>query len=302
VGQRLEVLWDVEADDGKQTMQWFACTLKGATSVRHSIVTTPSTSTNTAETATASTKEVPVPETETSEAAFPKAEGSTGGAGEDAMGKGLSSSGAASSSDETMQPKPTPRKPTSMNGSGSTTVHTPAPSTATVSKSPSTPWSSDRGSFKRAWLLEYDARGEFPSTSHRVHFIDRASLHDIEFQARLTWRLEGQEVDRASLGQILRKMVTNMVEVVQNQDELDAESGENLETKAFTELAKFPFYVQQKMAMAYRSLADALKAQLRKKMEQLSAEKSELVITETDIHTMMAEIKAKQPPLIPSYF
>mmetsp|Transcript_18865 Transcript_18865/g.24312 ORF Transcript_18865/g.24312 Transcript_18865/m.24312 type:complete len:374 (+) Transcript_18865:143-1264(+) len=151
------------------------------------------------------------------------------------------------------------------------------------------------------WLLRYAAKGDFPETLHRCKFIDRAILRDLEFQSDLTWRLEGQSVDRSAMQASLSKMVVSMVQVLQHQTEIEEEEGEKLEEHAAEELQKFPFYVQQVMAGIYRNFADTLKGSLRRRMETLISEGKEPVITVKDVTEIMAEVKASKPIQIPTY-
>jgi len=159
----------------------------------------------------------------------------------------------------------------------------------------------DQKAEDRVWALKYDAREKFPETVHRCKFVDSASLEDLEFNCSLTWRKEGEAVDRAAMQAALSKMVVNMVQVLQDQTQMEEEEGENFEEQAAQELSKFPFYVQQAMAGIYRNFADSLKSSLRKRMEQLQAEGKENIITVQDISIIMAEVKASQPIQIPTY-
>eukprot|EP00903_Cladosiphon_okamuranus_P015465 g14280.t1 len=138
------------------------------------------------------------------------------------------------------------------------------------------------------FTLHYDAYQAFEEADHDVCFVDRYRLVHLEDGAEMTWKREGQEVDREAVLASLAGEDVDLQEVVAAQEEEDGGDGaESIETQGMNALAQLPHHQQVAMAAGYRRMADVVKEHLQAKMRSGGG----AVVSAADVENMFRDIR-----------
>ncbi|CAM9165934.1 unnamed protein product [Ectocarpus fasciculatus] len=139
------------------------------------------------------------------------------------------------------------------------------------------------------FTLHYDAYEAFEEADHDVCFVDRYRLVHLEDGAEMTWKREGEEVDREAVLASLADEDVNLQEVMAAQEEEDAAEGaESVETRSMNAIAELPQHQQVAMLAGYRRMADVIKEHLRAKLMQSGGE---TVVSEADVQNMFRDVR-----------
>eukprot|EP00752_Nemacystus_decipiens_P004364 g3988.t1 len=138
------------------------------------------------------------------------------------------------------------------------------------------------------FTLHYDAYQAFEEADHDVCFVDRYRLVHLEDGAEMTWKREGQEVDREAVLASLAGEDVDLQEVVAAQEEEDGGDGaESIETQGMEALAQLPHHQQVAMAAGYRRMADVVKEHLRAKIRSGGG----AVVSAADVENMFRDVR-----------
>ncbi|CAN0109223.1 unnamed protein product, partial [Ectocarpus sp. 8 AP-2014] len=139
------------------------------------------------------------------------------------------------------------------------------------------------------FTLHYDAYEAFEEADHDVCFVDRYRLVHLEDGAEMTWKREGEEVDREAVLASLADEDVNLQEVMAAQEEEDANEGaESVETRSMKAIAQMPPHQQAAMMAGYRRMADVIKEHLRAKITRTGGE---TVVSEADVENMFRDVR-----------
>ncbi|CAM9622809.1 unnamed protein product [Ectocarpus sp. 4 AP-2014] len=139
------------------------------------------------------------------------------------------------------------------------------------------------------FTLHYDAYEAFEEADHDVCFVDRYRLVHLEDGAEMTWKREGEEVDREAVLASLADEDVNLQEVMAAQEEEDANEGaESVETRSMKAIAQLPPHQQAAMTAGYRRMADVIKEHLRAKITRTGGE---TVVSEADVENMFRDVR-----------
>ncbi|CAM9747246.1 unnamed protein product, partial [Hapterophycus canaliculatus] len=146
----------------------------------------------------------------------------------------------------------------------------------------------DEDEGRPVFTLHYDAYEAFEEADHDVSFVDRYRLVHLEDGSEMTWKREGEEVDREAVLASLADEDVDLQEVMAAQEEEEPGDGaESIETQGMNALAQLPHHQQVAMAAGYRRMADVVKEHLRAKMQSGGG----AVVSAADVENMFRDVR-----------